>query len=278
MKIGVSAFAWTSNFGLQHLRLLPLMRDQGFDGFEIPMFDPARIACSEIRRAFEASGLECTVCAILPEGINPISADAAVRRKSVEHLRTCIEASAELGAHLLGGPLFAPIGYFIERRRSDEEWRWAVDVFQNLGDLLDAHDLILSIEPVNRSETFFLRTASDAKTLCEEIGHPRIGVTIDTFHANIEEKSIPRAVQEAGNYLKHVHVSENDRGLLGTGHVDFPSIISILQQLDYKGYLTIEGFGCSPNEPQSLGNLWGDPNVTPEDIAVRGLRYLRQLL
>ena len=147
MKIGVSAFAWSSNFGLQHLRLLPLMRDQGFDGFEIPMFDPAEIACSEIRRAFEASGLECTVCAILPEGINPISADAAVRRKSVEHLRTCIEASAELGAHLLGGPLFAPIGYFIERRRSDEEWRWAVDVFQNLGDLLDAHDLISRLNP-----------------------------------------------------------------------------------------------------------------------------------
>jgi sugar phosphate isomerase/epimerase len=107
----------------------------------------------------------------------------------------------------LGGPLFAPIGYFIERRRSDEEWKWAVDVFQNLGDLLDAHDLILSIEPVNRSETFFLRTASEATTLCEEIGHLRIGVTIDTFHANIEEKSIlsehPKAaIQE---HLKSGH-------------------------------------------------------------------------
>src|SRR5438046_4064643 len=158
MKIGVSAFAWTSNFGLQHLPLLPLIRDHGFDGFEIPMFDPARIACSEIRRAFEASGLECTVCAILPEGINPISADAAVRRKSVEHLRRCIKTSAELGAHLMGGPLFAPIGYFIERRRSAGEWKWAVEVFQNLGDLLDSHDLILAIEPATRCETIFLNT------------------------------------------------------------------------------------------------------------------------
>lgn len=278
MKIGISAFAWTRNFGLQHLRLLSLMREHGFDGFEIPMFDPAQILCSEIRRAFESSDLECTICAILPEGINPISPDAAMRRKSVEHLRRCIEASAELGACLLGGPLFAPIGYFVERRRSDEEWKWAVDVFQNLGDLLDAHDLTLSIEPVNRSETFFLRTICEAKALCEEIGHPRVGLTIDTFHANIEEKSIPRAVQEAGNRLKHVHASENDRGLLGTGHIDFPSIISILRQLDYQGYLTIEGFGSSPSEPLSLGNLWGDPSVSPEDLAVRGLRYVRQLL
>ena len=92
---------------------------------------------------------------------------------------------------------------------------------------------------MNRSETFFLRTASDAKTLCEEIGHPRIGVTIDTFHANIEEKSISRAIQETGNHLKHVHASENDRGLLGTGHIDFPSIISILQQLDYLEFIDI---------------------------------------
>src|SRR5437870_13499165 len=101
MKIGVSAFAWTSNFGSQHLRLLPLMRDNGFDGFEIPMFDPTQMARSEIRRAFKDSGLECTVCAILPKGINPISPDASVRRKAIDHLRSCIETSAELGAHLL---------------------------------------------------------------------------------------------------------------------------------------------------------------------------------
>jgi len=103
-------------------------------------------------------------------------------------------------------------------------------------------------------------------------------VTIDTFHANIEEKSIPRALLQTGNYLKHVHASENDRGLLGSGHVGFPSIISILRQFDYKGYLTIEGFGYSTNEPQSLGSLWGGSDVSPDDIAVGGLRYLRDLL
>jgi len=164
MKIGISAFAWTSNFGLQHLQLLPVMRDQGFDGFEIPMFNPAQIACSDIRRAFEASGLEC-VCAILPQDINPISPDTSVRRKVIDHLRSCIETSAELGAHLLGRPLYAPIGYFTGRRRTENEWKWAIEVFQRLGNWLDAHQMTLSIEPVNRSETFFLRTTSEAKAL-----------------------------------------------------------------------------------------------------------------
>ncbi|MFZ0862409.1 MAG: sugar phosphate isomerase/epimerase family protein [Candidatus Sulfotelmatobacter sp.] len=278
MKIGVSAFAWTTNFGLSHLSLLPEIRERGLCGLEIPMFNPESLATADIRRAFEANDLECTICAILPEGINPISADAAVRKKSLVHLRQCVETSAEMGAHLLGGPLFAPIGYLPGRRRNEDEWKWAVESFQALGDVLDANDVTLSIEPVNRSETFFLRTASDAKEFCEAVNNPRVGVTIDTFHANIEEKNTAEAVRSLARRLKHVHASENDRGLLGTGHVDFPAIVAALRQIDYCGYLMIEGFGCSPGEPDSLGALWGDVNVSPEDIAFQGAAYLQGLL
>jgi len=156
MKIGVSAFAWTTKLQHKHLGLLPQLREHGFDGFEIPMFDPADIAALELRRAFEADKLECTVCAILPDGINPISPDAAVRKRSLAHLHRCIETAAEAGAHLIGGPLFAPIGYLPGRRRTEDEWSWAVECFQALGDALDSNAMTLAIEPVNRSESFFL--------------------------------------------------------------------------------------------------------------------------
>ena len=92
-----------------------------------------------------------------------------------------------------------------------------MEAFQSLGDLLDTNAIRLSIEPVNRSETFFLRTALEARNLCAAIGHARIGVTVDTFHANIEEKSTPAAIELLGPHLKHLHLSENDRGLLGMG-------------------------------------------------------------
>lgn len=278
MKIGVSAFAWTTKFGRSHLDILSGVREHGLDGFEIPMFDPTDLAVSDIRRAFEATDLECTVCAILPTGINPISPDALVREKSLAHLIQCVETSAELGAHLIGGPLFAPIGYLPGRRRTSEEWKRAVACFQKLSDVLDANQMTLSIEPVNRSETFFLMTASDAKALCDGIGHPRVGVTIDTFHANIEEKSISNAARSLGRSLKHVHVSENDRGLLGSGHVDFPAIITALREIAYDGYLMIEGFGYAPDQEDSLGALWGDLKISPEDIAFGGEKYLRTLL
>ena len=278
MKIGVSAFAWTTDFGASHLRLLPSVREHGLDGFEIPMFDPANLPTSAIRQAFESADLDCTVCAILPAGINPISPDSSVRAKSLAHLIQCVETSVELGARLIGGPLFAPIGFLPGRRRTVEEWNWAIECFQKLGEVLDANEITLSIEPVNRSETFFLMTATDAKAFCDAIGHPRVGVTIDTFHANIEEKNTAKAIRSLGSCLKHVHVSENDRGLLGSGHVDFPAIINALQQVAYDGYLMIEGFGYAPDEADSLGALWGDMKVSPEDIAFRGESYLRTLL
>lgn len=278
MKIGVSAFAWTSKLTRSHLDLYPKLREHGLEGFEVPIFDPVDFSAVELRRAFEANELECTVCAILPDGVNPISPDASVRKRSLAHLVSCIEVAAEAGARLIGGPVFAPIGYLPGRRRRENEWDWAVECFQLLGDVLDENQMTLAIEPVNRSETFFLNTAAEAKSFCEAVGHPHVGVTIDTFHANIEEKSIAGAVKSTGEYLKHLHASENDRGLLGTGHVDFPQIVSALKQMRFDGFLMIEGFGYSRNEPGSFGALWGDLTVSPEAIAFEGAKYLQGLL
>ncbi len=278
MKLGVSAFAWTAKFDRSHLRLVPLVKEMGFSGFEIAMFDPADLAVKDIHRAFENSDLECTVCAILPPGINPISPDAAVRRISVQHLVRSIETASALGAKLLGGPLYAPIGYLPEHRPTKDEWSWAVEAFQSVCDVLDSCDVTLSIEPVNRSETFFVRTAREARSLCEAIGHPRFGVTIDTFHANIEERDIADAVTSIGTQLKHIHASENDRGPLGLGHVDFRRIVAALKQIGYNGYLMIEGFGYSPQEQNGPGTLWADTSVSPEAIASTGARFLNQVL
>jgi len=278
MKIGVSAFAWTTKLNQSHLDLFPAIREHGIEGFEIPMFDPADLSVAKLRQAFDSSGLQCTVCAILPRGINPISSDPLERKKARAHLAQCIETAAEIGAHRIGGPLCAPIGYLPGRRRTGEEWCWAVEYFQSLGDTLSQHEMTLAIEPVNRSETFFLNTTADTNTLLDEIGNPRMGVLIDTFHANIEEKNLAAAVHTAGPRLFHLHASENDRGLLGSGHVSFPAIVNALRQIQYDGYLMIEGFGYSADEPNSLGALWGDINVSPEDIAYQGAVYLRGVI
>jgi len=278
MKLGVSAFAWAGKMEPWLLDLLPAIRDLGMDGFEIPMFDPALLPAVEIRSAYERSNLECTVCAILPAGINPISPDAGVRKRALLHLKQCVEMTAGLGAKLLVGPLYAPIGYFTGHRPTADEWQWAAEAFQSIGETLDACDVTLSIEPVNRSETYFLRTAAEALALCQAVGHPRVGVTIDTFHANIEEKNQAAAVLSLRDRLRHMHMSENDRSLLGQGHVDFPGIVEALRAIGYQGYLMIEGFGFLSEVKDGPGTLWAERNVSPMDIASQGAAYLRSLL
>jgi D-psicose/D-tagatose/L-ribulose 3-epimerase len=278
MKIGISAFAWTSVFDRSHLDLLPLIKQIGLDALEIPMMEPAMLPIAEIKKTCSALSLECTVCAILPKQINPISPREETRKRAIDHLIRCVETSAAMGANILCGPLFAPIGYLPNHRPSRKEWTWAVEAFRALEDVLDAYNMTLCIEPVNRSETFFLRTAIEARQLCESIGNPRIGVTIDTFHANIEEQSIPDAVRSLGPCLKHIHASENDRGLLGTGHVPFNEIISALHQISYQGYLMIEGFGYDKKEKDSPGKLWAHKDVTPENLAQDGFKYLTRVI
>ena len=172
MKIGVSAFAWTADFNESHLDLLSQLQDHGLVAFEIPMFDPDKLPASRIRRAMEVGGLACSVCAILPAGINPISPDAEVRRKSIAHLVKCVEVATELGAQLIAGPVYAPIGYLPGRRRNTEEWNWALDAFHSLATTLEANEIDLAIEPVNRSETFFLTTAKETKVFCDAIRPP----------------------------------------------------------------------------------------------------------
>jgi D-psicose/D-tagatose/L-ribulose 3-epimerase len=277
MKFGISAFAWTGAIRESHAAIFESAREIGFEALEIPMFDPADLPVRELIRAYRMSGLECTICCILPRHINPVSPDASARERAKQHLARCVETAAELGASLLGGPMFSPIGYLPGHRVTAAERQWAVEAFQSLTGLLDATQITLSLEPVNRAETFFLRTAADAADLIDTIGHPRIGVTVDTFHANIEEQNIPGAIGALGPRLKHVHLSENDRGVPGTGHVDFPAIHAALRSIGYDGYLMVEGFGYSADEPSAPGYLWADLRTTPRELALKSMAYLKSL-
>ena len=278
MKIGISGFAWTARFERSHLELLPLVKAMGLSALEVPMFDPEALPVESIRAGFEAQNLDCTVCAILPGQYNPMSPDAQMRREAILHLSRCIKMAAAMGSKMLGGPLFSPIGYLPDHRPTQQEWSWAVEAFRALADTLEEYDMNLAIEPVNRSETFFLRTGADARRLCEEIGNPRIGVTIDTFHANIEEQNISNAIRSLGPHLRHIHASENDRGPLGRGHVPFAEIISALKAVGYDGYLMIEGFGYDPKEENAPGRLWASTDVSPETLASESYSYLSQVL
>lgn len=275
MKFGVNTFIWSAEFGQEQLPLLPVIKERGFDGVEVPLFRPASFAAAEIRKGTEANGLECTICSVLVNGLSLISGDSDVRRNTIVHLREAIQAGAEAGAKIIAGPLYSPVGYLPGRRRTEDEWKWAVEGYQAVGDALIAHGVTLAIEPLNRFETYFLNTAADAARLCDEVNHPNVGVLFDTFHANIEEKDIAAGYRTVGRHLKHVHTCENDRGIPGSGHVEWPSVFAVLRELKYDGWLTIESFGFALGELSAAASIWRDIEKTPESIAYEGVKFLR---
>ncbi len=276
MKFGVNTFIWTANFDRSNLPLLPAIKEAGFDGVEVPLFQPAQFAAADIRRGVEQNGLECTICSILTGGLNMVSDDAAVREKTRIHMQDCAKAAAEAGAKIIAGPLYSPVGLMTGRRRTAEEWKRVVDCYQAIGPVLSEYDVTIALEPLNRFETYFLNTAADAVALCDAIGHPNVGILFDTFHANIEEKDVAQGYRTAGRHLKHVHTCENDRGIPGTGHVDWPGVFRALRDVKYDGWLTIESFGFSLGELSAAASIWRDIAPTPESIAFEGVQFLKK--
>ena len=276
MKFGVNTFIWSEGFDRSNLPLLPRIKSWGFDGVEVPLFRPSEFAAAEIRKGVEANGLECTVCSVLLQGLSLISDDGEVRKKTRAHMQETVKAAADAGAKVLAGPLYSPVGYLPGRRRTADEWKWAVEGYQALGDTLARHQLTVAIEPLNRFETFFLNTASDAARLAGEINHPNVGVLFDTFHANIEEKDIAAGYRTVGKHLKHVHACENDRGIPGSGHVEWKGVFQALRDVRYDGWLTIESFGFALPNLSAAAAIWRDIESTPESIAVEGVKFLKK--
>ncbi len=118
--------------------------------------------------------------------------------------------------------------------------------------------MTLAIELLNRFETYFLNTAADAAALCDQVGHPNVGILFDTFRANIEEKDIAAGYITLGKHLKHVHTCENDHGTPGSGHVEWSAVFPALRDLDYDGWLVIESFSFALGDLSAAACLWRD--------------------
>lgn len=278
MKLGVNTLIWSDGFDSSHTKLFGSIKEAGFDGIEFPLFKPEPRPNTEIRHGLEETGLECTFCTILPPGLNTISSDNAVRARSKQYWIDTVRTVAEMGGKILCGPVYSPVGHFVGRRRTPDEWRWAVECFGELGPTLNEYDVTLAIEPLNRYETYFLNTAADTVELCQQVNHPKVGMLFDTYHANIEEKQVGEALRQSASQLRHVHTCENDRGIPGSGHVDWNSVFAALRNVQYDGWLTIEGFGFSLGALSSAASIWRDLAPTSGAIAFEGIKFLKQKL
>ena len=277
MKYGVNTMVWTTRVDESHAALFSRIRQWGFDGAELFLSPQEPADIPAVRKMLEKNQLECTTCSVIPRECHLVSPQPEVRAKGVEFLKTCVDRTAELGARLVCGPMFAGLGVMTGRRRTPEEWNWAVEGLQVVAHHAQKRDVMVCLEPLNRFETYFLNTLEDAARLIHDIGEPNVKIHFDTFHANIEERHPAEALRSVARELGHVHISENDRGIPGTGHVDWRGVLKALKVIGYNGWMTIESFAQPEPDLAAAAAIWRDIAPSGDELAQQGLRFIRSL-
>jgi D-psicose/D-tagatose/L-ribulose 3-epimerase len=277
VRLGASTFIWTSPFGDDKLDLFDRVAGLGFDVLEVCIEDPSRVTAATVARAAADAGVEVLVCGAFGPGRDVSDEDEAVREQAIDYLRTCVDIAADVGSPLVAGPMYATTG--VTRMLSDEErarqWDRAVESLRTAAGYAAERGVAFAIEPLNRFETDLVNTTEQGVRLCRDIGADNVGLLLDTFHMNIEEKDIGAAIREAGPYVKHVHTCENDRGAPGTGHVEWTDVFAALDEIGYEGDAVIESFTPDNTEIARAVSLWRPLAADGDTLASEGLAFLR---
>ena len=276
MKYGVNFLLWSGDFNKDSLPLIQKAADFGFDGVEIAIFDPDDVDIEATKAALKAAGVECTGCSILSDDRDIISDDPAIRENAKAYLKRSIEIIGALGGSILCGPLYSAVGKLVGRSRTEEEWDRAVTGLREVAKVAGDNGVTLAVEPLNRFETYFINIAEDAVQLTKDIDHPNFKVHLDTFHMNIEEKSLYDAIKNSGDVLAHMHCCENDRGVPGSGHVDWDGVFKALDEVKYDSWIVIESFVPAIEAIAKAAAIWRQLDPGGSDaVANDGLKFLK---
>lgn len=276
MAYGVNLFLWTAAYTDSDTHLFSLVRDLGFDVAEIPLDLLDEIDVEKTKHFLEENGLRVTGCAVVGERRDLISDKAEIRQEAKEYFSRCLEMLSVWGGTVLCGPCYSAVGKLTGQSRTEEEWKRAVEGLKELAKVAEDCQVKLALEPLNRFETYFLNTAEDAVRLVKEVDSPWVGIHLDTFHMNIEEKSLYQAIKQAGKHLFHVHTCENDRGTPGEGHVEWNEVFQALREINYQGDLVIESFVPGVKEIARAASIWRPLAPDSDYIARQGLAFLKK--
>lgn len=274
MKFGLNLLLWTGELHEGLLPVLESLKKMGYDGVELPLFNTGLDYAAWGKR-LDDLGLKRTSVTIRGEADNPISPDPAVRAKSIENTKLAIDCAHAVGASALVGPIHSALGYFSGQGPTADEWKWGVESMRPVAEYAAQAGVVLGLEAVNRFECYFVNTAADLTRFVRDVNHPSCRAMYDTFHAHIEEKSIPEAIRVCAPVLCHVHISENDRSTPGKGNVRWKENFDTLKEVGYNGWMMIEAFGLALPELVAATKIWRRMYESEEQLARDGLAFMK---
>lgn len=275
-KIGFNVLAWSAGMSSELFPIIERLKTIGYDGVELFVGSPDEAAYKEVGLFCSNIGLETTAVTVVSPEANPIDESATVRAKGLEQIKWSIDRAYDLGSTILCGPFHSAHAHFVAHEPFEEEYQRSAEVLYQAGEHAKQANIILTPEALNRFECYLCNTMSQLSKLITMVNHPNVQAMFDTHHANIEEKKYQSAIDIIAPLLSHVHISENDRGTPGDGHVPFDDAFAALASVNYKGWLTIEAF--SRNDPGFANaiNVWREYN-DPWHIAENGLKFIKEM-
>lgn len=278
--IGINTWVWTSPLTDRELPvLLGRIAELGFDAVELPLETPGDLSVAAVRSALADTGLRPYVVGAMAPGRDLVEAEPARVSATQDYLRSCVDLAAGIGATAVCGPFYAATGRVWRlsepaRATAYEQWR------ENLAPVAEharAAGVRLGIEPLNRYETSLINTVDQALEGLGELLDRGVGLALDSYHLNIEERSSADAVRRAGEHLLHMQVCGNDRGAPGGDQTDWPALLGALDDVDYTGPLNIESFTAQNASIATAASIWRPLAPTQDDLASSGLAFLRSL-
>ncbi len=276
--IGVNTWVWTSPLTDADVGgMLGRIAGMGFDAVELPLENPGDLTVPVVSEVLAETGLRPCVVGAMAPGRDLVDASAVADTQ--DYLRACIEFAAGIGATAVCGPFYAATGR-VWRMDADERAAAYADLRRHLAPLVDdavASGVRLGIEPLNRYETSLVNTVEQALTALEPLLGEGLGLALDTYHLNIEERSSADAIRTAGTHLAHVQVCGSDRGAPGGDQTDWPALVAALDEVGHDGPLVIESFTADNASIATAASIWRPLAPTQDDLARDGLAFLRSL-
>ena len=276
-KLGLSTFVLASPFTNADLHLMGKVKAMGFDVIEICIEDPSKLSSDKMVLAAREHGLDISICGAFGPNRDVSHEDEKIRELGIAYLNTCVDFAAEVGSTYVSGPMYSATGKArllspVERK---QQFNWAVDSLNRVANYAQSRNVGLAIEPLNRFETDLINTVDQGVELCRAVELPNVGLLVDTFHMNIEEKSLSTTIQNAAPYIFHVQVSENDRGTPGKGQVHWDEFFATLSKINYGGQIVIESFLPTVKEIARAVSAWRSVAPSMDALAIDGLEFIR---
>lgn len=277
MKLGMNLYVWTTNVMDEFFYLFKQIRKLGYDGVEVPVTPGNARNYLQIKRILSDEGLKCTTITNVGADANPISPVLAERQKALDQLKWSIDISYLLGSENMVGPYFAAYGVFSGKGPTDQEMQWSAEVMKAAAIYAREAQLQLSLEFLNRFETYLLNTTEGTTKLLDMVDEPNIGILYDTHHAHKEEHRIQEAIAKGGKRISYVHFSESHRGTLGSGLVDWCQTVKSLHAINYDGWVTAEAFSKNVPGLAAAAHVWRNTFDSPDQFAQDAIKFIKAI-